>query len=65
MKQFMNIFIALLGVVFVVAAFRTRGLVGRGWNGRGPIHPITTAGRVIIVLIGVAALLAAIGVIPK
>jgi uncharacterized membrane protein len=65
MKQFINVFLAFLGVVFMVAAFKTRGLVSRGWNGSGPIHPITTVGRVIIFLTGVAALLAAVGVISK
>jgi uncharacterized membrane protein len=58
MKQFINVFMALLGVVFMVAAFKTRGLVSRSWNGSGPVHPITTTGRVIIFLTGVAALLA-------
>ena len=65
MKQFMNVFMAFLGVAFMIAAFKTRGFVSRGWKGSGPIHPITKAGRVIIFLTGVAALLAAVGVIPK
>jgi hypothetical protein len=65
MKQFTNLFMAFLGVIFMVAAFKTRGFVSRGWKGSGPIHPITTTGRVIIFLIGVAALLAAAGVILK
>ena len=56
---------AFLGAAFMIAAFKTRGLVGRGWKGSGPIHPITKTGRVIIFLTGVAALLAAVGVISK
>jgi hypothetical protein len=65
MKQFINVLLAFLGVVFMVAAFRTRGLVSRGWKAGDPVHPITTAGRVIVFLIGVVTLLAAVGVISK
>lgn len=50
---------------FIVVAFKTRGFVSRGWKGSGPIRPITTIGRVIIFLTGVAVLLAAVGVISK
>jgi hypothetical protein len=65
MKQFTNVFMAFLGVVFMVAAFKTRGFISRGWKTGDPIHPITTIGRVIIFLGGVAAVLAAVGVISK
>jgi hypothetical protein len=65
MKQFINVFLAFLGIGFIVAAFKTRGFVSRSWNGSGPIHPITTIGRVIIFLTGLAALLAAVGIISK
>jgi hypothetical protein len=65
MKRLLDVLIALLGLAFIVGAFKTRGFVGRGWKGSGPIHPITATGRVIIFLVGVAALLAAFGIISK
>ena len=65
MQLFTNVLLALLGIVFMVAAFKTTGLVGRGWKAGDPVHPITTTGRVIIFLIGVVAMLAAVGVISK
>jgi hypothetical protein len=65
MEQFTNVLLAVLGVGFMVAAFKTTGLVSRGWKLGDPVHPITRAGRIIIFLTGVAALLAAVGVISK
>lgn len=65
MKQFINVFMAFLGVMFVIAAFKTNGFISRGWKKGDSIIPITTTGRVIIFLTGVAALLAAIGIISK
>lgn len=65
MHQFTNILLVIIGVVFMVAAFKTKGLATRRWDHSGPVHPITTAGRVIIFLTGVVALLAAVGVISK
>jgi uncharacterized membrane protein len=60
-----NGLLIILGVLFMIAAFKTRGFVPRWWRGKGPIHPITRTGRVIIFLTGVAAILAAFGVISK
>jgi uncharacterized membrane protein len=65
MQQLTNILLAVIGVLFMLAAFKTTGFVGRGWKAGDPVHPITTTGRVIIFLIGVVASLAAVGVISK
>ncbi len=65
MKLFIDIFLVFLGVAFMIAAFKTDGLVTRRWKPGDPIHPITTTGRVIVFLTGVAALLAAVGIISK
>ena len=65
MKQFVDIFLAILGVVFMIGALKTRGFTSRGWKKGDPIHPITTTGRVILFPIGVASLLASLGVISK
>jgi hypothetical protein len=65
MKQFINVFLALLGVVFMIAAFKTRGFVLGRSRSTTDLRPITMAGRVIIFLTGLAALLAAVGIISK
>ena len=65
MNLFTDITLAVLGVVFMVAAFKTDGFVTRGWKPGDPIHPITTTGRVIVFLTGGAAFLAAVGLISK
>jgi uncharacterized membrane protein len=65
MKIAINIVMAILGVMFMIAAFKTKGFITRGWREGDPIHPITTAGRVIIFLTGASALLAALGIISK
>jgi hypothetical protein len=65
-KLFINVALSILGVLFMIAAFKTRGFVSRGWRKGDPIiAPTTTAGRVILFLAGVSALLAAIGVLSK
>jgi hypothetical protein len=64
-KLFINVALSILGVLFMIAAFKTRGLVSRGWREGDPIVPISKAGRVILFLVGVSAILAAIGVISK
>jgi hypothetical protein len=61
----LDIFMAILGIDFMVAAFKTRGFIHRSWREGDPIVPITKIGRVIIFLVGVAALLAAFGIISK
>jgi len=61
----LNIFMAILGVAFMVAAFKTRGFTHRSWREGDPIAPITQIGRVIIFLVGVSVVLAALGIISK
>jgi hypothetical protein len=60
-----NGLLVVLGIIFMIAAFKTRGFVPRWWKGKGPIHPITRTGRVILFLVGLSAILAAFGIISK
>lgn len=59
-----NVFMAVLGVIFMAGAFIAEGLVAP-FSGRGPVRPISKAGRVIIFVAGLSIFLAAIGIIPK
>ncbi len=65
MNRVTNVLLIILGVLFMIAAFKTRGFVSRRWKKDGPIHPITRTGRVIIFLVGLSALLAAFGIMSK
>ena len=59
MTAFASVFMCLLGILFLIAAFFARGLVAP-FSGAGPIRPISATGRVIIFVVGFAVLVSGI-----